>query len=149
MASIRTIVGILNIAAPPPDGAVTPRLEPSMTGPTRAGNRDVSGSNDADGEFADAVDAALQPVAALHGADAGRCAGEDQIAGLEDEETGEVADDLRHFPDELGEIALLAQFAVDLEPHGAGGRMADRGGRHDLRAGGGRLERLSHLPRPA
>src|SRR5215470_8756646 len=111
MASIRTIVGILNIAAPPPDGAVTPRLEPSMTGPTRAGNRDVSGSNDADGEFADAVDAALQPVAALHGADAGRCAGEDQIAGLEDEETGEVADDLRHFPDELGEIALLAQFA--------------------------------------
>src|SRR5262249_14394773 len=131
-----------------PDGAITPRLEPSMTGPTRAGNRDVSRSDDADGEFADAVDAAMQPVAALHCADAGRCAGEDQIAGLEHEEAGEVADDLRHFPDELGEISLLPRRVVHLEPDRTGSRMTDRCGRRDLRAGSGRLERLSHLPRP-
>src|SRR5262245_64608495 len=58
-------------------------------------------SDHAHGELADAVDAALQPVAALHGADAGGRAREDQIAGLEGEQAGEMADDLRDLPDEL------------------------------------------------
>src|SRR5882724_1198569 len=121
----------------------------SMTPATMPGNRDVpAASDDADGDLPDAVDTALQPIAALHRADTGRRAGEDQIARLEGEEAGEMADHLRNLPDELREIAVLPQLAVDLEPHRAGGRMTDRGGRHDFRARGGGLERLADLPWP-
>src|SRR5579883_3471460 len=62
-------------------------------------------------------------------------AGEDEIAGLELPGGGEVRDDLRNFPDQIGDPAVLAAYAVhiqrDLDPRevldpGRGGDSADR-----------------------
>src|SRR5689334_19486505 len=58
-------------------------------------------------QLADAVDAAVEHVTALHRPDAGRRAGEDEIAGAQLEQAGEIGDHLRHLPDQLVEVALL------------------------------------------
>ncbi len=52
----------------------------------------------------------------FHQADARRRAGVDEVAGLQLEQAGEIGDHLRHLPDQLVEVALLSQLAVDLEP---------------------------------
>ena len=92
---------------------------------------------------------AMEDVAALDRADAGRRAGEDQIAGCQREQAGQVGDDLGRLPDHLREIAVLAQLAVDLEPDGAARRMADRARRRQRRAGRRMVERLGDRPGPA
>src|SRR3546814_14566405 len=74
-------------------------------------------------QLADALDEAVQRVAALHRRHARRRARHDQVAGPQLEQLGAEGDHLRHLPDQLVEVALLAHLAVHLQPHRAG---ADR-----------------------
>src|SRR5690606_15559574 len=60
-------------------------------------------SDNADLEIADALDMALEHVAALHRTDARRRARHDDVAGRKLEQAGEVADHLGHLPDHLVE----------------------------------------------
>ena len=76
-------------------------------------------------------------------------AGEDEIAGGEADQAGEIGDGLRHAPDHPVEIGALARLAVDLELDAAACRMADARGGHDLADGGGEIEALAHVPGPA
>ena len=60
-----------------------------------------------------------------------------------------MGDDLGGLPDHLGEIAVLARAAVDLEADPPALGMADRARRDQRRAGRGAVEGLGDLPRPA
>src|SRR5690348_618811 len=71
---------------------------------------------DGDGEIRQTVHMAFEPVAALHRADAGGRAAIDEIAGRQRDIAREVGNGLGHRPDELVDIALLADFAIHLEP---------------------------------
>ena len=99
-------------------------------------------------ELADALDLAFDLVAGDGGGDARRRAGHDDVAGRERDHFRELGDDLRHVPDQLIEVAVLAQFAVDLERDLALGRMADFARRLDRSARRGMVERLADFPRP-
>ena len=103
---------------------------------------------DRDVELADAFDLALDLVAGDGGGDARRRAGHDDVAGGELDHLGQFRDDLRHVPDHLIEIAVLAHLAVDLERDAALRRMADLGGRLERPARRRMVERLADLPRP-
>ena len=92
---------------------------------------------------------ALEFIAAFDRADARRRTRVDQVAGDQLDQMGKMGNHLRHAPDQLVEVALLAHLAVDLEPDRALLRVADvmrrRHGRTRRRA----IEPLSHVPRPA
>src|SRR5580700_11528835 len=82
-------------------------------------------------EFSDALDLALDLVAGDGGGNARRRAGHDDVAGRELDYLRKFRDDLRHVPDHLIEVAVLAHLAVDLEHDAAFRRMADRGRRRE------------------
>src|SRR5882672_1862984 len=129
-----------------------PGLDPGIAGHAEKDGRVKPGHDALQNlcrQLTDTVDSTLHPVAALHRADAGWRAGEDEIAGLQLEQAGEMGDDLRHCPDHLGEIAGLAALAVDLEPDGTLLRMADIARAPDSGAGSRVVECLADLPRPA
>ena len=86
-------------------------------------------------QFGNTLDRTFQHIAALDRTDAGRRTGENEIARLQFEESGEKGDHLRHFPNHLREIAILLQRAVDKQPHRSPPRMADSARRNDLRTG--------------
>src|SRR5581483_12486374 len=65
-----------------------------------------------DGELADALDFALDLVAGDRGGDARRRAGHDDVTGGELHHLRKLGDDIRHVPDQLVEIAVLADLAV-------------------------------------
>src|SRR5690554_6781194 len=54
-------------------------------------------------------------VARLERADTGGGAHEDHVAGAQGEQAGQFDQDIRHVPDQVGEQALLADFAVDFQ----------------------------------
>src|SRR5262245_9914022 len=87
-----------------------------------------------------------QLVALLHRTDACGRTGIDEVPGFQLEETGEIGDHLRHFPDQLVQIALLLHLAIHLQPDGALGRMTDLRSRYDLRARRRRFESLADFP---
>src|ERR1700754_1403770 len=94
------------------------------------------------------IDAALNLVPGRERRDAGGRAGHDDIAGAERDLLRQLPDDLRHAPDQFGEVALLPLGAVDREPDLALGRMADLRSRLQRAAGRGVIERLADLPGP-
>src|SRR5581483_3342026 len=110
-----------------------------MLNSLRLANRDL--------QRADALDAALDPIAGVKLRHAGRRARHDDVAGCELHLLRKLPDDFRHAPDQFGEIALLRLLAVDREPDLALGGMADLGGRLDRRARRRIVERLADFPR--
>ena len=66
-------------------------------------------------QFRHAFNAAEQPVTRHHGTNAGRRAGEDQIARLEPVVVRQVSDGIGHTPDHLRQIALLTQLPVHVQ----------------------------------
>ena len=62
------------------------------------------------------LDTAFHTIARFDCADTRGRAGEDQVAGRKFEQRRQLCDDFRHAPDQVGDVALLPQFAVDLEP---------------------------------
>ena len=60
---------------------------------------------------------AFEHITALHGVNAGRCAGQNEIAGTELEQPGEVGNLLRYGPDHLCEIAFLTPLTVHVQPN--------------------------------
>src|SRR6266852_759814 len=103
-------------------------------------------AGDPDRDLLDAVHAAVQLVAALQESHAGRGAGEDQVARLQDVQLREIGDDVRHGPDHLLQVALLAHLAVHLQPDPSGARVADLGSRADGADRRRLVERLARLP---
>jgi len=75
-------------------------------------------SVDAYGNGLQPVDAHAHRLAALHRADAFGRTGEDQVAGLQREQRRQVGNDLAHRPDQVADIALLADFAIDVQNTG-------------------------------
>src|SRR4030095_5788416 len=76
-------------------------------------------------------------------------AGVDEVAGLQRPAGRQVLDDLAHVPDQLRQVALLLDRAVDLERDRAARELAglfDRAQRSDRR---GLVEGLADAPRPA
>ncbi|OCB48293.1 hypothetical protein A5721_05110 [Mycobacterium vulneris] len=59
------------------------------------------------------------------------------------------ADDLGNRPDQVAEVAVLPELAVDAQPDLAAARVADVGDRMNRRARGGGVEPLGPVPRPA
>src|SRR4051812_29793373 len=113
----------------------------SFDGPLRSADRDL--------ERVDAFDEALEHVALDHRADALGRAAVDQVAGAQLDQAGEVVDGLRDIPDQIGDVALLALLAVDLQPDRA---LVDDAGlrdRVDRRARRRVIKTLAHVPRPA
>src|SRR5690348_3746471 len=94
----------------------------AISGPSRA-------SADGDGEVAEAVDMAFERVALDHGGDAGGRAGIDEVARRQRDEAREIGDRFGNGPDQLRDVALLADLAVDLEPDGALADVPDLGDR--------------------
>src|SRR5580704_9930356 len=99
-------------------------------------------------EFSDTLDFALDLVAGDGGRDARWRAGHNDVAGGELDHLRKFCDDLRHVPDHLIEVAVLAHLAVDLEHDAAFRRVADRGCRLERPAWRRIIERLADLPRP-
>src|SRR3984893_12022281 len=92
-----------------------------LTHPTKSRRR----LPDADSKGADARDLAFELVARNGRGDAGGGSGHDHVAGGKLDHLAELADHLRHAPDHLGEVAVLAHLAVDLQGDAALARMAD------------------------
>src|SRR6185437_4913367 len=111
--------------------------------------RPSRGSGDGDGEVAEPVDMAFERVALDHGSDAGGRAGIDQIARRQGDEAGEIGDRFGDGPNQLRDVALLADLAVDLEPDRALADMPDLGDRRQRRAGRRLVEALAEIPGPA
>src|ERR1700684_3719252 len=103
---------------------------------------------DRDIERADALDLTLDLVAGDGGGDARRRSRHDDVAGRKLDHLRKFRDDLRHVPDHLIEIAVLAHLAVDLEQDAALRRMADRGCRLGRAAGWRVVESRRCFPRP-
>src|SRR5580704_14140883 len=99
-------------------------------------------------EFSDSLDLALDLVAGDGGGDARWRAGHDDVAGREVDHLRKFCDDLRHVPDHLIKVAVLAHLAVDFEHDAAFRRVADRGCRLERPARRRMIERLADLPGP-
>src|SRR5256885_299127 len=82
-------------------------------------------------------------------ADARRRAGIDEIARLEGVVLRQEGDLLRHGPDHVRQVGLLALLAVDVEPQRPLSRVADFARRYELAAGGRFVEVLAEVPRTA
>src|SRR5438094_331524 len=98
-------------------------------------------------ELADAVDLGRELVARDRRPHARRSAGENDVARRERHLLRELGDDLRHAPDQLLEIAVLAHGAVDRKPDASLARMPDLGRRLEGAARRRSIERLADLPR--
>src|SRR5882757_3228550 len=74
-----------------------------------------------------------------------RCPGIDDVAGYQLHVAGEVGDYLRHAPNQLGQVAVLLELAIELEPDRA---LLDRlpSGRYQWRAGRRLIETLAKIP---
>jgi hypothetical protein len=72
----------------------------------------------------------VEAVAALNGAHARGGPAIDQVARRQGEQAGEIGDDLRHLPNHLVELPVLAAIAANLQPDRAALGMADVGGWH-------------------
>src|SRR5690242_14681701 len=92
---------------------------------------------------------AFELVALLDRVHAGRRAGIDEIAGAERHQAREIVDRLGDAPDELRDVALLADLAIHLEPDRALADMADLLHRRNRRAGCRLVEAFAHVPGPA
>src|SRR5690606_29681443 len=92
------------------------------------------------------VQTGTEAIARLQGGDAGRRAGEDQVAGAQVVQLRELMDDLGHREHHLVERGLLAQLAIDLQPQAARADGADQAGRNDLADGRGAVEALAGVP---
>src|SRR4051812_27795416 len=103
-------------------------------------------SDDPDADSLHVVYRAADLVASLQEPDAGRGAREDQVAGLQRIELRQVGDDVRHRPDHLAQVAVLAHLAVHLQPDPAGARVADLRGGTDAADRRRLVERLARLP---
>src|SRR5712691_4833560 len=106
-------------------------------------------------QHADALDVDLAGVALLHPqrrlarvADAGRRAGEDDVAGLERDALGDVGDGLRDRKHHVGGIVGLQRLTVepglDLEALAAGRQLVRR--HHPRTEAAGAIEVLAHVP---
>ena len=93
----------------------------------------------------ESLDAAHDAVPDLQRAHPRGGAGEDQIPGAQFVQPRERGHDVRHVPQHLTHIRLLAQHAVDLKPDAPVGRMAGGGG-PDGRERRGTVETLSGIP---
>jgi hypothetical protein len=110
--------------------------------------RPIGFLTDRERELRDAGNSAGHHIAGLHGADTGRRAAEDQITRCEIDRGRDGTDDLRHRPDQLGEIPALLEIAVDAQPDFAVVGVADVGHGVDRRRRGRRVEALGPVPRP-
>src|SRR5690348_9828600 len=95
---------------------------------------------DRDGEVFEAVDVAVKLVSPDHRTHAIRRSRIDQVAGRQLNVAREVGDRLGHAPDQVLDVALLPDLAVDLEPDRALVDMADLRNGRDRRAGRGLVE---------
>src|SRR5262245_53726703 len=104
---------------------------------------------DLDLQLAQAVDSGEELVPGLGGADAGRRAGHDEVAGFQRVVLREEGDLLGHAPDHLVDIGVLANGAVDLQPELALRRVPDFRGGSDGADRGSLIEVLAEGPGPA
>src|ERR1700676_3715034 len=98
-----------------------PGIDASISCRTRRGPR-VAGASlfrfaDRHIQRPDALDPAFDLVTRHHRGDAGRRPRHDDVAGAERDLLRQLPDDLRHAPDQFGEVALLPLGAVDREPY--------------------------------
>src|SRR5258708_31070293 len=73
-------------------------------------------SADGDLERIDARDETFEHVALDHRGHAFRGAGVDQVAGEQLDQPREVVDGLGDVPDQVGDVAFLADLVIDLQP---------------------------------
>src|SRR5262245_18551730 len=95
-----------------------------------------SGSGDLGGQLADLLDPNLHGIAGLKefaagGADAGRCAGEDQVAGMQRHTVRQLRDLLGQVEDHVLAVGILLEHVVDPELEAEILRVADLARRHD------------------
>ena len=62
-----------------------------------------------------AFNTAFEFVTALHRANTGRCSGHDDVAVVKPEQTRQVTDHFREFPDEMIQIALLTKLTINVQ----------------------------------
>src|SRR5262245_37389671 len=98
-------------------------------------------------QLADAFHFTFELVARHRRGDARGRAGHDDVAGLERDHLRELRDDLRHVPDHLRQVAVLANLAVALEADVALARMSGLQHGPERAARRGCVERLADLPR--
>src|ERR1035437_1237911 len=110
------------------------------------GARRSARRDDAHAQFAQAIDTGHQLVTHLGCAHPRRGAGENDVTDLERVILGQKCDLLRHTPDHLVDIGLLAELAVHLEPELALGRMPYLACRRDRPARRGLVEILAEAP---
>src|SRR5918992_1468792 len=91
----------------------------------------------------------LQVVPWFDATDSLRGSGHDQVAGLQLDQRAQVGDRLRHLPDLLREVALLAEFSVDAQVYRSLAGMADGRRWPDRTHRSGAVEALRHVPGPA
>src|SRR5450830_451165 len=89
---------------------------------------------------------AIHDIPTLDSAYPGRRPGHNQIASFQFEYGRQMGNDLGHIPDQLVEVALLLDFAIDLQPDGALGQVAHLVDRDDVCHRRGMLEGLADLP---
>src|SRR5258708_13018945 len=106
------------------------------------------GFTDCELQGADAITPAFDLVARIELGDPGRRSRHDDVAGGQRDLLRELPDDLRHAPDQFGEIALLLFGAVDREPDLALRGMADLRRGLNGGAGSGMVEGLADFPGP-
>src|SRR5690606_31897065 len=78
-----------------------------------------------------------------------RRAGENQVPWCEREQRRQLGDDLRHVPNHVGDVGLLAKLAVDAQPDAAALDMPDALDRVYRRNRGRVIESLADVPRAA
>ncbi len=121
----------------------------SRSGALHRSGRPLSPGGDFQLDHTNVFDLAAEAVTRNDRADAGWRAGEDQVAGLQFHCLAANRYNIRHRPDHLGQISLLAYFAIDGEPDPPAVRNAVVI-RRDQRAAGGRMiERFRPVPWPA
>ena len=77
-------------------------------------------SDDLDEDGADAFDIPFHIITRDDRPDTGRCAGIDDIAGLQLKQPREVFDRFRDVSDKIGNVGVLLGFAIHLQPDDAG-----------------------------
>lgn len=121
----------------------------SRAGALHPSGRPLSPGGDFQLDHANVFDLATEAVACDHGADAGWRAGEDQVSGLQFHCLAANRHDIRHRPDHLGQISLLARFSIDGKPDPSAVRNAVAIRRGKWAARGRMIERFRPVPRPA
>src|SRR5665647_1351465 len=121
----------------------------SLRAGLRACRRGLFGVADGEGDIAHSLDMAGNLVARLDRTHTFRCARINQVARLQMIELREVGQQFRDIPDQLAEIAGLAEFTIDLQVDGAVAQHAKMADRHDLAAHRRLLKVFAQVPRAA